>query len=71
MLFFFTENQAIAWMCNYLGDPCIDNIRVAYKDDRASLKRYRRQKRKGCCGFFDQHIMIGLRKAKIGCNFGH
>lgn len=68
---FLTESAALAWMYEQVGNNCVDNVRVAYKNDRASLKRYRRQKRHGCCGFFDAHVVIGCRLAKVGCNYGH
>ena len=68
---FLTEAGAVEWMLAEVNDGCVDNVRVAYKNDHASLKRYRRAKRRGCCGFFDAHVIIGVRRAKVGCNYGH
>ena len=68
---FLTEGAAWRWMQEQVNDGCVDNYRLAYKSDRASLKRYRRAKSHGCCGFFDAHIIIAGRRAKIGCNYGH
>lgn len=40
-------------------------------DDPIGESLYESIRDEGCCGFFDEEIMINGRLAKIGCNFGH
>lgn len=50
---------------------CVDNHRWAALDSRADMRRYRRQRDKGCCGSHDEEISILGRKFMIGWNYGH
>lgn len=68
---FATEADAREWMEGEVGDPYIDNYRIAYEDDPKSKISYELAVHKGCCGFFDRDVVIGGRKATIGCNYGH
>lgn len=71
---FENEQQAIAWMIARLedeGEDCIDNERFAFEDDAEAMSRYAEQQAAGCCGSFDQRIMVSGRPATFGCNFGH
>jgi hypothetical protein len=53
-------------------DPCVDNFRMARVWKSSDCRRYQRQKKKGCCGFYDE-LVIGPdgNKYLIGCNYGH
>ena len=68
---FASKEDAIEWMYKKVDDPCTDNYRFAFGDDAKAMAEYDDQVRSGCCGFFDEEIMVGGRKANIGCNFGH
>lgn len=46
---------------------CVDNIRVANKNISNQRKRYRHQRKQGCCGSFDTEI----GNYWIGFNYGH
>lgn len=55
-----------------VDDPCIDNFRIAEKEDSIYVDIYMRLASKGCCGFLDEEIvakdgMVFL----IGFNYGH
>ena len=68
---FASKEDAIEWMDERVDDPCTDNYRFAFVDDAAKMAEYEDQVRSGCCGSFDEQIMVAGRKATIGCNFGH
>jgi hypothetical protein len=68
---FATRAEAEEWMDAEVDDSCIDGYRFAFLDSRAELGEYRRMKANGCCGFFDAIIVVGGRRARIGCNYGH
>ena len=68
---FESRVDAGEWMYAKVDDPCIDNERFAFLDDTEALKQYEDQKSQGCCGEFDAEIVVGGRKATIGCNYGH
>lgn len=63
--------SACGWMETEVNDPYIDNHRFAYVSDKHAMKLYRIKRSKGCCGSFDQEILVKGRKAMIGCNYGH
>ena len=54
------------------GKSCIDNHRWAKIGNSADMRRYRRAKDKGCCGFYDDKIFIPfVGSFLIGFNYGH
>lgn len=71
MLEFTSNRQAINWMDEQVDCPFMDNIRVGYYDDPASMAEYEQRESQGCCGFFSKQVIIAGRKAIIGCNYGH
>lgn len=68
---FASQDEAIEWMEQTVDDPYMDNYRFAYINDKWAMKKYNIQVNKGCCGFFDEEVIVSGKKAKIGCNFGH
>jgi hypothetical protein len=68
---FATEQEAIDWLEAEVDDTCIDNWRIGYLDDPASMAAYHDAVRHGCCGSADEDVVIGGRKAMVGCNYGH
>lgn len=68
---FDTEADAKAWMLEQVGDPCVDNERFAFADDPDGMRNYAAQQVTGCCGEFDQEILVAGRRAMVGCNYGH
>lgn len=68
---FASQQDAGEWMYDQVDDPCVDNYRFAFLDDAEAVTKYEEQRGDGCCGFFDQHVTINGRLAKIGCNYGH
>lgn len=68
---FNTQEEAFVWMSAEVDDPCTDNYRFAYLDDSKALQGYTDKENDGCCGYFDQVILVSGKMAKIGCNYGH
>jgi hypothetical protein len=68
---FDSYEEAKDWMVAEIDDHCIDNYRFAFNDDEAAVRVYEDLKAKGCCGSFDQEVIVAGRAAFIGCNFGH
>jgi hypothetical protein len=74
---FSSFEDAQQWMLEQVqindasDDPNVDNVRFAFLDDEKALEIYKQSLNEGCCGFFDQEIIVNGRKAKIGCNYGH
>jgi hypothetical protein len=68
---FLTQSDAVDWMEDKVDDPYTDNQRFAYDNDAEAMKDYRRQQSRGCCGFFDEEVIVAGRLAHIGCNYGH
>lgn len=68
---FASEGEAADWMYEYIDDSCIDNYRFAWKDDSKAVLEYDGRVREGCCGSFDDEVIINGRVAMIGCNYGH
>lgn len=66
-----SEELAVQWMLAEVDDPCVDNIRFAFVDDAGQMRAYKEAQNKGCCGFFDEEVLVMGRVAKVGCNFGH
>ncbi len=50
---------------------CVDNVRVAARDNKAEMAHYRWQKGSGCCAYQDIEIDVLGRPFVIGCNYGH
>lgn len=70
---FASEQEASDWMYDeaVVDEDCIDNYRFAFQDDNEAMNQYEDIRSGGCCGFFDEEIMVAGRLATIGCNFGH
>lgn len=68
---FATLDEAIKWMDEQVDDPCIDNRRHAHVDDAAEMAEYKAAKDSGCCGSFDEEVIVAGRVMTIGCNYGH
>lgn len=68
---FNSYEDALAWMTAEVDDPYQDNVRFAYDDDVDACGVYDEQVADGCCGYFDQTVIVAGRRARIGCNFGH
>lgn len=67
---FESKEDAISWMEEQVDDN-IDNYRFAFLDNQKEIDEYEDVKGHGCCGFFDEEIIVNGRNAIIGCNFGH
>lgn len=68
---FDTQEEAEEWMDLEVDDPCVDNYRFAFLDDEDAMAIYDKQKEAGCCGDFDEEVIVAGRPAMIGCNYGH
>jgi len=68
---FLSRKRAFTWLNKVVDDGCVDNYRFAYLNDKRSIEEYAKQVKEGCCGFIDCSVRIGLRRALIGCNYGH
>lgn len=58
---------------NEMQESCVDNYRVARVGNTCQERRYRRNKKQGCCGFLDIIEMCphdGL-PYRLGFNYGH
>ncbi len=68
---FNTRTEAFAWLVGQMDESCVDNFRFAYKGDSKGMEVYNELIDQGCCGFFDQDIIVNGQPAVIGCNYGH
>lgn len=68
---FSSKKEALDWMYKEVDDLCVDNERFAYYNDEKAMAAYDKQVDEGCCGSFDQDVVINGRLARIGCNYGH
>lgn len=70
---FNSEQEASDWMYNEeLSDEnCTDNYRFAFEDDGKAMMVYKEIQDTGCCGSFDEQVIVSDRVAHIGCNYGH
>jgi hypothetical protein len=68
---FATKEEAFEWMVEKVDDPYIDNYRFAFVDDMEQAAEYEEKADSGCCGSADYDIMVGGRRALVGCNYGH
>lgn len=50
---------------------CMDNKRVADMSKRLEVKRYKKMKDDGCCGFHDEIIEYKGKRYLFGFNYGH
>jgi len=50
---------------------CVDNCRIARKNDSNEVNAYEEARSEGCCGFFDMEILVDGEVFLIGCNYGH
>ncbi|RYD78742.1 MAG: hypothetical protein EOP84_13900, partial [Verrucomicrobiaceae bacterium] len=65
---FDTREQAEEAMRDDVDDPCMDNYRFAYEDDPAAMQEYETISEGGCCGSYNRLVLVGGRRAWIGCN---
>jgi hypothetical protein len=69
--------KIVRWASNEIqreakGLSCVDNARVARVGNTAQMRRYRMQKKHGCCGFADwQALGPDGEVYVLGFNFGH
>ena len=69
---FESAKAAREWMVDRVNDDHVDNERLAFfDDDEEVLRDYSAQQARGCCGYFDEIVVITGRPATIGCNYGH
>lgn len=70
---FASEKEAEDWMYEQElnGEEFFSDHRFAFVDDNAQMAKYQEIQEGGCCGSFDQEIIVDGRLATIGCNFGH
>lgn len=69
---FDTKEQAVEWMRRSLADDDNpDNERFAFLDEYGEMVAYHQAEANGCCGFFDEEVLVGGRRAMVGCNYGH
>ena len=73
MKHFNNEQEAKDWMYEEAvkDEENIDNYRFAFQEDSATMMHYAQMRADGCCGFFDEEIIVNNQQATIGCNFGH
>lgn len=50
---------------------CVDNWRVARKDNPEEVRAYETARDDGCCGFYDTEVLVDGVIFMIGCNYGH
>ena len=62
---------AIGWMYSTVDDPYTDNLRYCFLDNPEQVKEYKKRQKKGCCGCFDEKVLVNSRPAMVGCNYGH
>ena len=48
-----------------------DNLRIARKGNVIEENYYMDNYNKGCCGYYDNEIVVGDTVIKIGFNYGH
>jgi hypothetical protein len=73
--YFHIDPEIVQWglgIINSIGDPFVDNFRMARVWKSSDCRRYQREKRAGCCGFYDE-LVVGPdgNKYLLGCNYGH
>ena len=54
-----------------INDLCIDNRRVARVGHRPSMRKFRKQRKAGCCGCFERIAHGPDGEYMIGFNYGH
>lgn len=70
------SKQEVEWALARLevlsdGELCVDNFRVALKSNSPQVRRYKQQKKRGCCGSFDTAEYGPKGKYLLGFNYGH
>lgn len=68
---FASVDDAIEWAVTNVDDPCVDNIRFSFIDDDEAMNKYGIAQDNGCCGFFDEEVIVNGKPAIVGCNYGH
>lgn len=69
---FATVAEAEAHFWAKLGDEeFIDNVRIGFEDDAASMIAYEEAVSLGCCGSYDLTMIVNGRFMAMGCNYGH
>jgi len=58
---------------NEMDEHCVDNYRAANVRKSSQMRRYRRDQKSGCCGFFDvkEVCPIDHNEYIMGFNYGH
>lgn len=66
-------SQKLQHLKQKYGDNCTDNYRVAKVGNSPQERRYRRQYKQGCCGFFDciEICPKDGQAYRLGFNYGH
>lgn len=68
---FDSIQEAQVWMDEMVDDPCVDGGRLALLADEYAMDEYWKIHAEGCCGFFDEVVLIKGETYMIGCNYGH
>jgi hypothetical protein len=68
---FPNQEMAESWLDKEMEDENWDNFRFSFLEDTDGCLQYEAAYGKGCCGSFDEVILVDGRAALIGCNYGH
>lgn len=65
--------ETISDHADSVDDNCIDNYRAACMSVSRQVRRYRKTRAKGCCGFYDTIVRCPIDGCRylIGFNYGH
>jgi hypothetical protein len=50
---------------------CVDNARFALRSDYDSVAEYNLDRDAGCCGSYDEEMVVGTQTWLFGFNYGH
>lgn len=68
---FNTLSDAMDWMYEEINDTCVDNYRSALISSEEEMEKYEEIRSSGCCGSFDELVLVDNQEYFIGCNYGH
>lgn len=68
---FNSREEATKWMLKSVRDLCVDNYRFADENNPQEVAKYNDRQERGCCGSFDEVVLINNVRTMIGCNYGH
>ncbi len=72
LLYFDSKEAAFDHLDKTFGDDCGDNYRFAFlQGNGKELESYAVAFENGCCGSYDRLVVVGGKKAILGCNYGH